>query len=401
MSRRFNSATVSNARVLQRAPVNQRASCISAVLAGAMALGLAACGEWTDEPPASGPGPRSARLKEKKEKERYIIVLKPGVVQPGHTVPDIANEKAKKHDGDVAQTYEHALEGFALDLPPGQVKKLEEDDDDVDYVEADAEAEAVYTDTNATWGLDRIDQRASTLDNTYTYPNLGEGVHVYVLDTGVYASHPELAGRVSGGIDYIDLDGDPTDCNGHGTHVAGTLGGTTVGVAKQVAIHPVRVLGCVAGASCPNPCITTAPWSTIIKGIDWVTANRISPAVANMSISGSYLQSVNDAVTRSIAAGVTYVVASGNNGADACAYSPAATPNAITVAASTAADRQAGYANVGACVDLYAPGDNIYSAVPPSGYQTQSGTSMAAPHVAGAAALYLAAHPDATPATVA
>ena len=415
MNRRFDRAVVVNEVVTGFS--------ITPVLAiGVAALGLAACGELPEQPPQT-PAPSLAARNvspsilassaAKAEaaaavKDHYIVVLKPGVARKGvagFAVADVAASLAKQHGGKVFQTYEHALEGFAIELPAAAVVALR-NNSQVAYVEPDGIAEAVGSDTNATWGIDRIDQRQLPLDATYTYPNQGEGVHAYVIDTGVYAAHPEFAtgggaSRVSGGVDLVENDGNPTDCNGHGTHVSGTIGGNTVGVARQVSIHPVRVLGCKLGFFCRNPCVGTAPWSTVIKGIDWVTANHVSPAVANMSLAGGYSQAVNDAVTNAIAAGVTFAVAASNDGANACSYSPASTPNAITVGATDAADTQASFSNWGSCVDLYAPGVGVRSSVPPSGYEEWNGTSMASPHAAGAAALYLAAHPTATPANVA
>jgi subtilisin-like proprotein convertase family protein len=245
------------------------------------------------------------------------------------------------------------------------------------------------------WGLDRIDQRALPGDGSYTYPSGAPLVTAYLIDGGINHSHTEFTGRIRPGRDFIDNDGDATDCRGHGTHVAGTVGGTTFGVAKNVELVPVRVLDCDGRGSA----------GTVMAGIDWITADHAAgaPAVANMSLNGRRYGPQEQAITRSIADGVSYVVSAGNDdGADACANTPAAVPGAITVGATGPDDTRAAFSNIGACVDLFAPGVDIASAAigGDTATRTGSGTSMAAPHVAGAAALILADHPDWTPAQV-
>jgi subtilisin family serine protease len=287
--------------------------------------------------------------------------------------------------------YQHAVRGFSAKMKPPEAEAFA-DDYRVLYVEEDGVVGIDATQTGATWGLDRIDQRNLPLNQTYTYSQTGTSVHAYVLDTGIRATHVQFAGRMGNGYTAIADGSGTNDCHGHGTHVSGTVGGTTHGVAKNVTLHPVRVLSCTGSGST----------SGVVAGIDWVTQNHIKPAVANMSLGGSASTTLDTAVANSIAAGVTYAVSAGNSSADACLQSPARTPAALTVAATTSADAQASYSNFGTCVDLYAPGSSVTSAYYTSDTATasMSGTSMASPHVAGAAALYLETDPTATPGEV-
>ncbi|PRY58295.1 S8 family peptidase [Glycomyces artemisiae] len=265
-------------------------------------------------------------------------------------------------------------------------------DPDVAYVEQNRTIEIQATQADPpSWGLDRVDQAVLPLDASYTYPNAGEGVHAYIIDTGIWASTADFSGRTGTGYSAILPGLQGLDCNGHGTHVAGTVGGTEYGIAKEVTIVPVQVLNCLGSG-------TTAG---VIQGVDWVTANAVKPAVANMSLGGGLSDALDAAVAASIESGVTYAVAAGNETADACGVSPARTPGAITVAASTDADARADFSNFGDCVDLFAPGQDITSPYLLGSPSSLSGTSMASPHVAGAAAVYLSAHPTATPAQVA
>jgi subtilisin family serine protease len=263
----------------------------------------------------------------------------------------------------------------------------------VAYVEQNRVLHATDTQANPpSTGLDRIDQAALPLDGSFTFPNTASNVHAYIIDTGIRLSHVTFGGRATSGVDEVD-GGSADDCNGHGTHVAGTVGGAEVGVAKGAQLVAVRVLDC-------NGAGDTAQ---VIAGIDWVTANAIKPAVANMSLGGAASAAIDQAVTSSIAAGVTFAVAAGNETVDACLESPARVTGAITVGAIDGADNRADFSNFGKCVDVFAPGVDIVSAFATSdtAAQTLSGTSMATPHVAGAAALVLSANPTATPQQVA
>jgi subtilisin family serine protease len=288
--------------------------------------------------------------------------------------------------------FERALRGFSARMSRAAAEALARDPQ-VRYVEQDTEVWAIATQTGATWGLDRVDQVSLPLDGTYTYDFDGSPVNAYIIDTGIRRTHEEFGGRAVEGFTAI-ADGRGTDdCHGHGTHVAGTVGSTTWGVAKNVTLWAVRVLACNGSGS--N--------SGVIAGVDWVTANHVSPAVANMSLGGGASAALDEAVAASVAAGVTYAVAAGNNNRNACNYSPARVPTALTVASTTSNDARSSFSNFGVCVDLFAPGSAITSTWNTSDTATHtiSGTSMASPHVAGAAALYLHQHPAATPAEVA
>jgi subtilisin family serine protease len=324
----------------------------------------------------------------------FIVVLDDSFAG---SVPAVAQEHARASNGRVGHVFEHALKGFVITVSPAAVEQLVARDSRIAYVELDQPVEASVTQSPVTWGLDRIDQRNRPLSNSFTYTAAGSGVTAYVIDTGIRYSHDEFGGRAVAGFDAFGGNG--SDCHGHGTHVAGTVGGTTYGVAKSVRLVAVRVLNCSGSG-------TT---SGVIAGVDWVTANHAAdaPAVANMSLGGGASTALDSAVASSIADGVTYAVAAGNGNQggraqDACKYSPARVPDALTIGATDSSDRKASWSNYGPCVDWFAPGVSITSAWHSSNTATNtiSGTSMATPHTAGVAAQYLQTNPGASPATV-
>jgi subtilisin family serine protease len=364
---------------------------LAAAAAGVLTLGALASGA---APAAAAPGEdRAAPLYGAQRASaidgRYIVVLEQAA--------DNADEKAvvqQARDAGASDVdrYATVLDGFSGELSDDAVEQVRSHPD-VAYVEADQEVTASATQSPATWGLDRIDQRARPLTNSYTYDRTGSGVTAYIIDTGIRATHNEFGGRVTAGATAINDGRGSSDCNGHGTHVAGTVGGSTYGVAKAVTLVPVRVLDCNGSGST----------SGVIAGVDWVTSHHTSgPAVANMSLGGGASTTLDNAVSRSISDGVTYAVAAGNENTNACNGSPARVGSALTVGSTTSSDARSSFSNYGSCVDLFAPGSSITSAWWTSNTATNtiSGTSMASPHVAGAAALYLQGHPTASPSTV-
>ncbi|MEQ4300470.1 S8 family serine peptidase [Plantactinospora sp. B6F1] len=324
--------------------------------------------------------------------DSYIVVFKDTAVARAN-VSTTARGLIGKHGGKVGRTYSAALRGFEISGSAQTARRIAADPD-VAYVEQNKMFQVSGTQPNPpSWGLDRIDQRSLPLNSSYTYPNTASNVNAYVIDTGIRFSHGEFGGRAVSGYDAID-GGTADDCHGHGTHVAGTVGGTAYGVAKAARIYGVRVLNCSGQGSTAQ----------VVAGMDWVTANAVRPAVANMSLGGSADSAIDTAVNNSINAGITYVVAAGNGNTlgvrqNACNYSPARVPNAITVGATQNNDAAASFSNYGTCVDILAPGVGITSAWhnSDSATNTISGTSMASPHVAGAAALVLSANPTWSP----
>jgi serine protease len=324
---------------------------------------------------------------------RYIVVLNDDdqAVRTAGVQATVAS-LTRQYGGEVTYVYGDAIRGYAVEMTAAGASALARDAR-VSFVEQDGIMTVVATQTGATWGLDRIDQRDRPLTGSYTYNTTAPNVSAYIIDTGIRATHQQFAGRFSSfGFTAITDGRGTTDCNGHGTHVAGTVGGSTHGVAKGVTLHAVRVLGCNGSGST----------SGVIAGVNWVTGNHVKPAVANMSLGGGVSSALDQAVANSIAAGVTYAVAAGNSNANACDSSPSRVPTALTVGASTNTDSRSSFSNFGTCVDVFAPGSSITSAwiTSDSSTNTISGTSMASPHVAGAAALYLAANPGASPAAV-
>lgn len=352
-----------------------------AVVAVLLAAGLAACRD------ATTPQLPDAQAGGRVVPGQYVVVFRDGVADP----VALSRQLAKAEGGTLRFTYTSALKGFAARLTDAGASALARHPL-VAYVEPEREFRVDVTQSmNANgdpWGLDRIDQTALPLSRTYTYTATGAGVHAYIIDTGIWTLHADFGGRANNVYDAFGATGE--DCHGHGTHVSGTIGGTTYGVAKGASLHGVRVLSC-AGVGLT---------SQIIAGIDWVRANHIKPAVANMSLGGGLSAALNTATTNLSNAGVFVAVAAGNDNADACRASPASASGVFTTAASEKTDAKASYSNWGSCVEGYAPGSAIVSDFLAGTTTSLSGTSMASPHVAGVAVLYKATFGDASSGTV-
>ncbi|MCB1583210.1 MAG: S8 family serine peptidase [Xanthomonadales bacterium] len=338
--------------------------------------------------------------------DNYIVVFKDSAVneranqmanmRPAEAraaaVQEIGVDIATKAKGQMKRQYSAAINGMVLNTKAQKSVMALLKDPRVDYIEADQTIKLSGSQSGATWGLDRIDQANLPLNNTYNYDADGTGVNAYVIDTGIRITHNEFGNRGQSGYTAINDGNGTNDCQGHGTHVAGTIASTTYGVAKNAKLIAVRVLGCDGSGS--N--------SGVIGGVDWVAANHVKPAVANMSLGGGASSALDSAVSSAVSQGVTMVVAAGNDNSNACNYSPARAASAITVGSTTSSDARSSFSNYGSCLDIYAPGSSITSTWSTSNTATNtiSGTSMASPHVAGVAALYLDDNPNATPAQV-
>ncbi|MCZ7556195.1 MAG: S8 family serine peptidase [Bacteroidia bacterium] len=363
------------------------------LLAGVLIF--AACSDQPSGPDPADNAVRKAATEQGSEdfdlKDRYIVVFKRDV----RNVDALIDEVTRGKGAQIHYRYQHSIRGFCATIPPQALEGIRRNPN-VDYIEADGimSINTVQPVTSALWGLDRIDQRALPLSLGYEYLSTGTGVTVYIIDTGILYGHVEFGNPTRATFGYDAFGSNGADLNGHGTHVAGTVGGSTVGVAKAVNLISVRVLDRRGSG-------TT---SGVIDGVDWVASHHsgTAPAVANMSLGGGPSISLDQAVQAAIADGVTFAVAAGNDNALACNYSPARVPEAITVGSTTNTDARSSFSNYGSCVDVFAPGSSIYSAYKSSttSYTTMSGTSMASPHVAGVAALYLQNNPSAPPATV-
>ncbi|AZK97967.1 MULTISPECIES: S8 family peptidase [Streptomyces] len=353
---------------------------ISGIAAGALGLALPIALVPATGSAAPVPTPLVSVAQAPAESEikgQYIVTVK-----AGNDAAAVAQAKSVRTD----YVYDEVINGFAASLTSSQLAALRADKR-IASIEEDQKVVSKATQNNAPWGLDRIDQRSGR-NTTYTYNGTGAGVTAYIIDSGIYTAHPDFGNRARNVFDAFGGNGQ--DCNGHGTHVAGTVGGSVHGVAKGVQLRGVKVLNCQGSGS----------FSAIIAGFDWVRQNAVKPAVANASLGGGYSAALNNAATALANSGVHTTVAAGNNNQNACNYSPASAPGALSIAASDSADNKASFSNFGNCTDLYGPGVGVVSTRMGGGTTSMSGTSMAAPHVAGVAALYKGAYGEASSTTV-